>query len=96
MAFVGPRPLPTAYVGRYSKIERSRLQVLPGLTGRAQVNGRNAIDWDERLGLDVWYVKHRSRWLDLRIIITTLRVVVTGIGISKEGLATMSELRPEM
>ena len=94
MAFVGPRPLPMVYVDRYSEIERSRLDVLPGLTGWAQVNGRNAIDWDDRLALDVWYVAHRSLLLDLKILLVTIRVVLLREGINAEDSATMNELRP--
>ena len=68
MAFVGPRPLPMVYGEAQSGSQRSRLDVLPGLTGWAQVNWRNAIDWDDRLALDVWYVAHRSLLLDLKIL----------------------------
>lgn len=94
MAFVGPRPLPLVYVDRYSESERSRLDVLPGLTGWAQVNGRNTVDWEDRLALDVWYVAHRSLLLDLKILLATIRVALTGGGINAKDSATMNELRP--
>lgn len=96
MAFVGPRPLPTTYVDRYFDDEHSRLDVLPGLTGWAQVNGRNDVDWDDRLALDVWYVEHRSVLLDLRIVLATIPVVLTRKGINGKDRATMNELRPPM
>jgi lipopolysaccharide/colanic/teichoic acid biosynthesis glycosyltransferase len=95
MALVGPRPLPVTYLPRYSPEERRRHAARPGITGWAQVNGRNALGWDERLALDVWYVDHRGPGLDLRILARTLGQVVKRSGISAEGQATMSELRPE-
>ena len=94
MAFVGPRPLPIAYVERYSESERLRLDVLPGLTGWAQVNGRNAVEWDTRLALDVWYVAHRSLYLDLKILLATVRAVLLREGINAQNGAAMNELRP--
>ena len=94
MSLVGPRPLPVAYLPRYQGDEARRHEVRPGLTGWAQVHGRNAVDWDERLALDVWYVDHRSTALDLRILLRTLGQVVRRRGISQEGGVTMSELRP--
>ena len=93
MSLVGPRPLPTAYVDRYSPEQRRRLEATPGITGWAQVNGRNAVDWDERLQLDVWYVDHVSLALDLRILWRTVRQVLSGHGVSAEGHATMPEFR---
>ncbi len=96
MSLVGPRPLPTAYVGRYTPEERRRLEVRPGITGWAQVNGRNSLGWDERLALDVWYVDHRNLVLDLRILARTVTSVVRRSGINAEGEATMAELRPEL
>ena len=93
MSLVGPRPLPTAYVERYSPEQRRRLDVTPGVTGWAQVNGRNAVEWDQRFRLDVWYVDHASLWLDLRILWRTVRQVVSGDGVSAEGHATMPEFR---
>ena len=91
MSLVGPRPLPTAYLDRYSARQSRRHEVRPGLTGWAQVNGRNTSGWPERLEADVWYVDHRSLRLDLRIIGRTLRVVLGRGGISQEGEATMTE-----
>ncbi len=91
MSLVGPRPLPTAYLDRYSARQSRRHEVRPGLTGWAQVNGRNTSGWPERLEADVWYVDHRSLRLDLRIIGRTLRVVLGRGGINQEGEATMTE-----
>lgn len=95
MSLVGPRPLPTAYLSRYTPDERRRHDVRPGLTGWAQVNGRNALDWDERLAMDVWYVDHRSYRLDARIVARTARLVLSRSGISAPGQVTMGELRPQ-
>ncbi len=81
MAIVGPRPTLTAQVERYTPRQRRRLEVKPGLTGWAQVNGRAGIPWDERIELDVWYVDHRSPALDLRILLRTARLLVTGHGL---------------
>lgn len=93
MSLVGPRPLPTEYVERYSPEQRRRLEVTPGMTGWAQVNGRNSVDWDERFRLDVWYVDHASLALDLRILGRTFRQVLHRRGVSAEGYATMPEFR---
>ena len=70
------------------------MEVRPGLTGWAQINGRNTVDWDERLALDVWYVDHRSLWLDLRILVRTVGVVLSRQGVTTDGSSTMPELRP--
>jgi sugar transferase EpsL len=94
MSLVGPRPLPVRYLTRYTTEELRRHDVRPGLTGWAQVHGRNAVSWDERLALDVWYVDHRSLLLDLRILARTVGIVLRREGISGEGTATMAELRP--
>jgi lipopolysaccharide/colanic/teichoic acid biosynthesis glycosyltransferase len=91
MSLVGPRPLPRAYVARYSDQERRRLDVVPGLTGWSQVNGRNAMDWAHKLALDVWYVDNRSLRLDLRILARTVRTVLAGDGVTAHGHATMPE-----
>jgi sugar transferase EpsL len=96
MSLVGPRPLPVAYLERYTEPERRRHDVRPGMTGWAQINGRNAVDWDERLALDVWYVEHRSLGLDLRILARTFGQVLHREGISATGQVTMGELRPEL
>ena len=89
MSIVGPRPLPSAYLPLYSAEQRRRHDVRPGITGWAQVNGRNGITWRHRFELDVWYVDHRSFWLDLRIVCLTVAAVVTHRGVSAEGEATV-------
>jgi lipopolysaccharide/colanic/teichoic acid biosynthesis glycosyltransferase len=81
MAVVGPRPTLAAQVERYTPHQRRRLEVRPGLTGWAQVNGRAGIPWAERIELDVWYVEHRTLALDLRILARTLRLLATGHGL---------------
>jgi len=94
MNLVGPRPLPVAYRDRFTLTEARRFEVYPGLTGWAQINGRNAVNWDDRLTMDVWYVDNRSPWLDLWILLRTAGVVLHRQGVSAEGTATMHELRP--
>jgi lipopolysaccharide/colanic/teichoic acid biosynthesis glycosyltransferase len=89
MSLVGPRPLLMEYMPLYSPEQARRHEVRPGITGWAQVNGRNALSWEERLKLDVWYVDHRSLWLDLRILWLTVRKVILREGISAQGEATM-------
>ena len=89
MSLVGPRPLLMEYLPLYSPTQARRHEVLPGMTGLAQVSGRNAISWDDRLALDVWYVDNRSLSLDLRILWRTLMAVLHRKGISAEGEATM-------
>lgn len=86
MSVVGPRPLMMSYLPRYNAFQRRRMEVRPGVTGWAQVNGRNAIDWDQKFALDVWYVDNRSMWLDLKIIYRTFFKVFarSGIDHSKE------------
>lgn len=91
MSLVGPRPLLMEYLPLYSPEQARRHEVRPGVTGWAQVNGRNAISWDEKFALDVWYVDNRSLWLDLKIIWLTIRKVVKREGISAAGEATMSK-----
>jgi len=93
MSLVGPRPLLTAYVERYSPEQARRHEVLPGITGWAQVNGRNTTTWEERLRLDVWYVDNRSLGLDLRILLRTVALVFRREGIAAPGEATMKEFR---
>ncbi|MBE0660343.1 MAG: sugar transferase [Bryobacteraceae bacterium] len=93
MSLVGPRPLYVHYIDRYSTRQRRRQEVLPGITGWAQVNGRNALTWQDRLELDVWYVEHRSLLLDLRILMLTVVQVIKRDGISAEGQATMQEFQ---
>lgn len=91
MSLVGPRPLLTQYLPRYTPEQARRHEVGPGLTGWAQVNGRNALTWEEKFRLDVWYVDHRSLWLDLRILWLTVWQVVRRHGVSAPGEATMPE-----
>jgi len=93
MRFVGPRPLLMKYLDRYTPEQARRHEVKPGLTGWAQVNGRNAINWDEKFKLDVWYVDHQSILLDLRIIWMTVLKVLKREGISHVGQATMQEFK---
>lgn len=91
MSLVGPRPLLMHYLPLYSTEQARRHDVRPGITGWAQVNGRNAISWEEKFALDVWYVDHWSLWLDLRILGRSLLALVRPHGISAEGSATMPE-----
>lgn len=91
MSFVGPRPLLVRYLERYSPEQARRHEVKPGLTGWAQVNGRNAISWEEKFKLDVWYVDHWSLWLDLKILCMTCGKVLRREGISSKSHATMEE-----
>ena len=93
MSLVGPRPLLVAYLDRYTTEQARRHEVRPGLTGLAQVSGRNATTWEQRFALDVEYVDTRSFALDLRIIGRTVRAVVAREGISAEGHATMPEFQ---
>ena len=93
MSLVGPRPLLMEYLPLYSPEQARRHEVRPGITGWAQVNGRNAISWDDKFKLDVWYVDHRSLWLDLRILWMTVRKVLVRDGISAEGQATVEYFR---
>jgi lipopolysaccharide/colanic/teichoic acid biosynthesis glycosyltransferase len=95
MSLVGPRPLPTAYVDRYSPQQRRRLDARPGITGWSQVNGRNALSWPDKLALDVWYVENASPLLDAKILLLTVRSVVTRTGVSADGHATMPEFTGE-
>ena len=89
MSLVGPRPLLMQYLPLYSTEQARRHEVRPGITGWAQVNGRNAISWDDKFALDVWYVDNRSMWLDVRILWLTVRKVLMRDGISAAGEATM-------
>lgn len=90
MSLVGPRPLLMEYLPLYSAEQARRHEVRPGVTGWAQVNGRNAISWDQKFALDVWYVDNRNFWLDLKILWKTVRKVLFKEGISADGEATMS------
>ncbi|MFK3915837.1 sugar transferase [Psychrobacter sp. NPDC078501] len=91
MSLVGPRPLLMEYLPLYNDEQARRHNVRPGITGYAQVNGRNAIGWDERFALDTWYVDNQSLWLDIKILLKTVKKVIIKDGISAEGEATMSK-----
>jgi lipopolysaccharide/colanic/teichoic acid biosynthesis glycosyltransferase len=91
MSLVGPRPLLMRYIPRYSAEQCRRLEVKPGITGWAQINGRNAVDWPEKFRLDVWYVDNRSMLLDLKICVLTLWKILRREGISQPGHATSEE-----
>ena len=91
MSLVGPRPLLPEYLPRYNDFQRRRHEVKPGITGWAQVNGRNALTWEQKFKLDVWYVDHWSFWLDIKILWLTAITIIRREGISQEGQATMSE-----
>ena len=91
MSLVGPRPLLMQYLDRYSPEQARRHEVKPGITGWAQVNGRNALSWDERFALDVWYVDHQSLGLDVKILALTVVRVIQRSGISHAGYSTMHE-----
>ena len=91
MSIVGPRPLLVRYLPRYNEEQKHRHDVRPGLTGWAQVNGRNAISWEEKFRLDVWYVENLSFWVDMKTIFLTVKKVFCREGISSETAATMEE-----
>jgi lipopolysaccharide/colanic/teichoic acid biosynthesis glycosyltransferase len=91
MSLVGPRPLLVEYLSLYSPEQARRHEVRPGITGWAQVNGRNAISWEDKFKLDVWYVDNRSFWLDIKILFLTVKKVFVREGISAAGEATMSK-----
>ena len=89
MSLVGPRPLLVEYLPLYNKEQAKRHNVRPGITGWAQINGRNAISWDEKFKLDVWYVENQSFWLDIKILLLTVKKVFVKEGISADGEVTM-------
>lgn len=93
MSLVGPRPLLMEYLPLYSPEQARRHEVRPGVTGWAQVNGRNALSWDEKFKLDVWYVDNQSLWLDIKILFLTVKKVLVREGISADGEATMSKFK---
>jgi lipopolysaccharide/colanic/teichoic acid biosynthesis glycosyltransferase len=93
MSLVGPRPLHSRYRDRYTPHQFRRHEVLPGITGWAQVNGRNALSWEEKFDLDVWYVDHQSLWLDVKIIALTIVKMIRREGISQPGQATAEEFQ---
>ena len=92
MSLVGPRPLHPKYGPYYTPIERRRFEILPGITGWAQVNGRNNLGWDERLACDVWYVEHCSLWLDLKILAITVLKVLRRADVQVDPKSTMANL----
>ena len=89
MSLIGPRPLLVSYLPLYNDMQKKRHLVRPGITGWAQVNGRNAISWDKKFEYDVWYVENRSFWLDLKILFLTIQKVIKSDGISSDSSATM-------
>lgn len=91
MSLVGPRPLLLKYLERYSPQQMRRHEVLPGITGWAQINGRNALTWEQKFALDIWYVDHQSFWLDLKILLLTVVKMVRREGINQPGQATAEE-----
>ena len=91
MSLVGPRPLLVEYLPLYSQEQAKRHNVRPGITGWAQVNGRNAISWEQKFKLDVWYVENQSLWLDIKILFLTVKKVIVKDGISADGEATMTK-----
>jgi sugar transferase EpsL len=91
MSIVGPRPLLVRYLDRYSPFQMRRHEVLPGITGWAQVNGRNAVSWDHKFAMDVWYVDHQSFWLDLKILVLTMWRITKRDGIDQPGVVGASE-----
>ena len=93
MSLVGPRPLLMEYLPRYTPEQHRRHDARPGITGWTQVNGRNALTWDDKFRLDLWYVDHQSMWLDLRILARTLGYVLRGTGVQQPGSATMEPFR---
>jgi sugar transferase EpsL len=93
MSLVGPRPLLMHYLERYTPEQMRRHEIRPGITGWAQVNGRNTLTWGRKFELDVWYVEHQSLWLDLKIIFMTVWKIVRRDGISQPGQATAEEFK---
>ena len=93
MSLVGPRPLLVQYLDRYTPEQARRHEVRPGITGWAQIHGRNAISWEEKFKLDVWYVDNQSLWLDIKILLVTVGKLIKRDGITAEGSATMPEFR---
>jgi sugar transferase EpsL len=96
MSLVGPRPLLVEYLDHYTPEQARRHEVRPGITGWSQINGRNDQPWADKLALDVWYVDHRSPWLDLRILLRTLAVMVRRDGVALEGHATTVKFTDEL
>ena len=93
MSLVGPRPLLLEYLPLYNDEQKRRMEVRPGITGWAQINGRNTLSWEDRFQYDVWYVDNRSFWLDLKILLLTIVRVIRADGISQDGHATMENFK---
>lgn len=93
MSIIGPRPLLMDYLSLYSAEQHRRHAIKPGITGWAQVNGRNSLSWEQKFQLDVWYVDNRTLWLDIKILLLTVKQVFSMAGISEKGEATMSKFR---
>jgi lipopolysaccharide/colanic/teichoic acid biosynthesis glycosyltransferase len=93
MSVVGPRPLLMRYLPRYDAFQTRRMEVKPGVTGWAQINGRNTLSWEQKFAYDVWYVDHRNLWLDLKIVVLTFFKVFARSGINSDKAATMEEFR---
>ena len=91
MSLVGPRPLLMEYLNRYTPQHARRMEIKPGITGWAQVNGRNSLSWEDKFKMDVWYVDHQSFWLDMKILVMTFIQVIKRKGINAKGHATMPE-----
>ena len=95
MSFVGPRPLLIEYLPLYTREQMRRHNVLPGISGYAQVNGRNSITWKEKFSLDIYYVENQSFFLDIKILILTIKKVITGVGINSGLQTTMEKFNGE-
>ena len=93
MSLIGPRPLLVAYLPLYNEHQKRRHEIRPGITGWAQINGRNAISWEQKFEFDVWYVDHLSFWLDVKIIFKTIKKVFVSEGISADGQATITAFK---
>lgn len=93
MSFIGPRPLLVSYLALYNEEQKKRHLIKPGITGWAQVNGRNALDWPEKFVLDVYYVDHISFWLDIKILLLTIKKVIKSEGINSAGQATTESFK---
>jgi lipopolysaccharide/colanic/teichoic acid biosynthesis glycosyltransferase len=91
MSFIGPRPLVTAYLDRYTPEQARRHEVTPGITGWAQINGRNSISWEKKFQLDLWYIDHWSLWLDIKILLQTVIKIVSREGVDEDQNTTSSE-----
>ncbi len=93
MSLIGPRPLLPQYLALYNEEQKRRHQVKPGITGWAQVNGRNALSWDEKFKHDIWYIEHLSFWLDVKIVLKTIQKVLRADGIAADGSATIGRFK---